>query len=93
MEFSEGKNLRFRSELRIFHYLIKSILSHFCRSAKHNTSQQRNTVSRISSANELLPAQSKLLVDVLIQAARLCLAKKTFYTAFSVLEKYLCNVK
>lgn len=55
-EFSEGKNLRFQSELRIFQYLIKFVLSQFYRSAKHNTSQQKKTVSRISSANELLPA-------------------------------------
>lgn len=70
---------------------MKFILSQFYRSAKHNICQQRNKVSRISSASELLPAQSKL-VDV-IQTARLCLTTKTFCMAFSVLEKCLYNIK
>lgn len=45
-------------------------------------------MSKISSASELLSAQSKIFADVLIQAARLCLTEKTFCMALSILEKW-----
>lgn len=66
--------MRFQSKSRIFQYFIKLILCQFCRSAK--ISYQRNVVSKISSASELLSAQSKILLDVLIQAAEIVFNKK-----------------
>lgn len=66
--------MRFQSKSRIFQYLIKLILCQFCRSAK--ISYQRNVVSKISSASELLSAQSKILLDVLIQAAEIVFNEK-----------------